>query len=105
HNQVKDLNPLSGVTGISSLGLSHNQVEDLSPLKGMTELRYTMMQHNSISDITPLVEMAEADANGPKRFAPYWRLYLKGNPLSEQSQTALIERLKAIHTRVDLERD
>ncbi|MEZ6045395.1 MAG: hypothetical protein R3C11_07385 [Planctomycetaceae bacterium] len=49
--------------------------------------------------------MAEADASGPKRFAPYWRLYLKGNPLSEGSQNELIGRLKAIHTRVDLERD
>ena len=36
----------------------------------MTELKLVMMSRNKVTDLSPLVKSAEADAAGPKRFAP-----------------------------------
>ncbi|HLQ46498.1 MAG TPA: hypothetical protein VK137_17270, partial [Planctomycetaceae bacterium] len=55
---------------------------------------------NQISDLAPLVAMAKADAEGPQRFAPYWKLYLAENPLSDAAK-AQIEELKKHGVRVD----
>jgi hypothetical protein len=47
--------------------------------------------------------MAKKDAAGPKNFAPYWNLYLAGNPLSDEAKTKQIEELKKLGVRVNLE--
>ena len=47
--------------------------------------------------------MAKADNEGPKRFAPFWNVYLAGNPLSDAAKTAQVEELKKHGTRVSLE--
>ena len=47
--------------------------------------------------------MAKKDFEGPKRFAPFWRVYLAGNPLSEEAKTKQVEALKKYGTRVELE--
>jgi hypothetical protein len=59
-------------------------------------------QRDKLEDLTPLVEMAQADAAGPKLVAPFLRLYLGGNPLSEAAKTTQVEALKAAGVRVDL---
>jgi hypothetical protein len=48
------------------------------------------------------VNMAKADAEGPKRFAPYLRLYLAGNPLSDAAKNAQVTALKGFGVRVEL---
>ena len=49
---------------------------------------------------TQMKKMAEKDASGKKRFSPFWRIYLSGNPLSENSKTAQIEQLKKHGARI-----
>lgn len=93
-NQVKDLGPLAKVTRLTTLDLNDNQIEDLRPLTGQTELSLLMLERNKIVDLTPLVQMVKADAEGSRRFAPYLRLYLKGNPLQ-------VGVLKSYGVRVD----
>jgi internalin A len=68
-------------------------VEDLGPLAKQTELSLLLLERNQIRDLTPLVDAAKADAAGKRRFAPYLRLYLDGNPLSA---TAKGEQTKAL---------
>ncbi|MBW3543030.1 MAG: leucine-rich repeat domain-containing protein, partial [Planctomycetes bacterium] len=102
-NAIEDIKPLSSLKWLNSLNLKANAITDVSPLTPMTELRYTQLQGNKIADIAPLVEMAKKDAEGPKRFAPYWHLYLAGNPLNEAAAKH-IEELKKIGVRVDTER-
>ena len=101
-NAVTDLAPLAELRWLSSLDLKGNHVADLSPLGGLTELRYTFLQDNALTDLSPLPEMAEKDAAGDSRFAPYWRLYVAGNPLSEAAKTAQVERLRAAGVRVEV---
>ncbi len=101
-NRVRDLGPLSGVKWLSSLDLRENQIVDVAPLASLTELRYTFLDRNQIADIAPLVAAAKKDAEGEKRFAPYWTLQLSGNPLSDGSKGALAT-LKELGVRVKFE--
>jgi len=43
--------------------------------------------------------MAEKDAAGERRFSPFWRIYIAGNDLQENSKSQ-IERLKELGARV-----
>jgi hypothetical protein len=47
------------------------------------------------------VAACKADAEGPKRFAPYLRLYLQGNPLSAAAKSTQIDELKKYGVRVE----
>jgi internalin A len=93
-NKVSDITPLKALR-LERLDLKDNQVKDVTPLKDMTELRYTFLERNQLSDLSPLVEMAKKDAAGERRFAPYWNLYLAGNPLSANFKGEFAGLIKA----------
>jgi len=101
-NRIGDISPLKKLKWLSSLDLTDNFITNVTPLSGMTELRYTMLNKNRIADISPLVIMAIKDSEGDRRFAPYWNLYLAGNPLSDSSKTAHLAELKKIGVRVSM---
>jgi Leucine-rich repeat (LRR) protein len=100
-NQIKNIGVLEKVTKLSVLDLKDNQVEDLAPLAKQTELKLLMIERNAIKDLKPLVDAAQADAAGPKRFAPYLRLYIAGNPLAEGTKSKQLEALKAAGIRIE----
>jgi Leucine-rich repeat (LRR) protein len=124
HNQIKDLSPLTGTPKLVSLyldgnpleniqalaslknlerlDLRHTGISDLSPLAEHTEWRYLFLHGNKITDLSVLVAAAKRDFEGPKRFAPFWRLYVGDNPLSEAARTTQLEELKKYGTRVYL---
>lgn len=93
-NKVSDISPLKSVKWLERIGLNDNQVKDLSPLSELTELRWTFLSRNQIADLSPLVEMAKRDLAGEKRFAPYWNVYVGGNPLSDAGKAQLDELAK-----------
>ena len=74
---------------------------DVNPLTGMTDLKILILEGNKVVDIAPLVKAAKADADGPKRFAPYLRLYLKDNPLSDAAKGDQLKAVKAAGVRVE----
>ena len=45
--------------------------------------------------------MARKDAEGKKRFAPYWKLYLDGNPIDAAKRDQQVAELKKIGVRVN----
>ena len=100
HNQVGDLSVLSKITRISTLDLNDNQIEDVTPLGKQTELSMLLLERNKIKDLAPLVTAAKADAEGPKRFAPYLQLYLAGNPLSDAAKNQQLAALKQYGVRI-----
>lgn len=101
HNQIQDLATLQKVTRLTTLDLNDNQVTDLKPLGKQTELSLLMLERNKITDLEPLVAMAKADAEGPKRFAPFLRVYLAGNPLSDQAKAKQIAALQGYGVRIE----
>ena len=61
----------------------------------------TYLSGNQIADISPLVELAQTDAEGDRRFAAFWRLYLSDNPLSDASKTEGLEALRKAGVRLN----
>jgi Leucine-rich repeat (LRR) protein len=102
-NKISDLTPLAGLTRLSTLDLRGCGVADLSPLKGLNQWQFLLLDNNQITDLGVLVEMATADAAGEMRFAPFWRIYLAGNPLSDAAKTQQVAKLKELGGRVFLE--
>jgi internalin A len=93
-NELSDIQQLAGLKNLSSLELTDNKISDLTPLKEMTELRFLMLEKNQITDLGVLIEMAKKDAEGEKRFAPFWQVYLSGNPLSDEAKNTQLPELK-----------
>lgn len=100
-NQISDLKPLTNVGILSLLKLSDNQISDITPLAKPLSLRMLLLENNKLTDLAPFVEAVKKDAEGDKRFAPFLRLYLTGNPLSETAKTSQLEALKGAGVKVD----
>jgi internalin A len=64
------------------------------------EVRILQLNGNKIADLQPLVEEAQADAKGERRFAPYLRLSLAGNPLSAEATSMQVSTLKEAGVRL-----
>ena len=54
-NQITDLSPLAGLVNLEVLGLSNNRIVDVSPLAGLVNLKMLSLVSNQISDISPLM--------------------------------------------------
>ncbi len=102
-NQIADLKPIAPLTRIESLDLRDNEITNLEPLAGYTDLKYLMLENNKITDVGVLVEMAKRDFEGEKRFAPFWRVYLTGNPLSDKARQVQLPELKKFGCRLTFE--
>ncbi len=99
-NPVKDFSPIGEMKWLSSLDLQNCNITDVAFLKGLTELKYVMLNDNKIKDLGPLVEMAKADSE--RRFAPFWHIYLAGNPLTDEAKGGQVEELKKLGSRLEL---
>jgi internalin A len=103
NNQVTDIEPLAKLTRLDSLHLAGNKISDITPLANLTDLKFLDLQNNQIADLSTLVAMAKKDREGDNRFALFWRLYLSGNPFSNDAKTKQMEQLKELGGRVDFE--
>jgi internalin A len=102
-NQVTNLEPLKNLQWLSSLDLRGNGIESIEALSELTELRFLILDNNRLTDLAVLLKMAEKDASGDQRFAPFWNLFLGGNPLSDDAKTNQVERLRELGAKVSLE--
>ena len=59
------------------------------------------LEDNKIADLGPLVEMIRKDAESEKSFAPFLRLYLKGNPLNDMAKDQQLTALQKWGVRID----
>ncbi|MCA9191877.1 MAG: leucine-rich repeat domain-containing protein [Planctomycetales bacterium] len=100
-NPVKDFGPVGKLRWLSSADFSNCHLENLDFLRPLSEIKYLNCQENKLSDLQVLVEMAQSDKE--RRFAPFWEIYLKGNPLSEKAKTEQLEALKSLGARLHLE--
>jgi Leucine-rich repeat (LRR) protein len=101
-NQIKDVGPVAKLTRLVTVDLHDNQIKDAAPLAKLQTVGSLNLMKNRIADLGPLVEACKADAAGAKRFAPYLRLYLSGNPILEDAgKKEQLEALKAAGVRLD----
>ncbi len=103
-NKIEDITPVAELKRLSQLGLAGNQISDISSIPAGNGMYSTYLSGNKIVDIGPLVELAMTDAEGPRRFASFWRLYLEDNPLSEESKSKGLESLRKAGVRLNPEK-
>ena len=105
HNQIAKLDGVAGLKGLTTLSAGNNDITDLAPLKGLTRLHFLFLENNKVGNLGTLVEMAGADYKGPKNFAPFLRLYMRGNPVDGASDSRLqFARLMKYGVRVETPR-
>jgi internalin A len=93
-NGVKSIAGLGNLRGLSGVSLSGNQIADVSPLTGLRAPTFVFLERNRIMDLAPLNVWLTNDLAGPRNFAPYVQLYLKGNPLSGKSRKLAAQWVK-----------
>jgi hypothetical protein len=96
-NAIKSIYGVQRLKSLSTLAIRGNAVCDLAPLQELDRLSWLFLERNKIRDITPLLEMARKDKE--HRFAPFWNIYLEGNPLSTNA-TEQVTALKELGSRV-----
>lgn len=103
-NQITDLKPLAGLKNVDTLDLARNGLTDISSLADLQPSKFLFLENNQLADLGVLVAMAKKDAAGEKRFAPFWQVYLNGNPLTDAGK-AQVEELKklSVPARIVLE--
>lgn len=102
-NRVAKLKGIAGLRRLDLLSASGNRISDLEPLTGLTDLRLLILENNRLRDLQPLVAMAEKDAGGERRFAPFLRLYVKGNRLDGKKAQRQLEQLRSLGVKVNYE--
>ncbi len=103
-NQITDFGLLASLTRLQNLDLRKNQIKDLKPLANYTDLKFLLLDGNKIEDLSVLVAMAKKDAAKEKRFAPFWRVYLIGNPLGDKAKNQQVAELKKLGGRLFLQK-
>jgi Leucine-rich repeat (LRR) protein len=104
-NPIKDFEAIGKLAWLESLDLHETDLKDLAFLVTLTELKRLTLAKNKIDDLANLVEMCEKDASGPRRFAPFLKLDLRDNPLSETAKTTQVAKLKEMGVRITQEGD
>ena len=102
-NRVSKLVGIAALKRLDLLSASGNRINDLAPLTGLANLRLLLLEDNRLRNPEPLVEMARQDAAGERRFAPFLRLYLKGNQLDGKKAQAQLEQLRGFGVKVHYE--
>ncbi len=88
------LTTISSMTRLEYIDLRWNSLADISALETMTGLRTIYLDNNQITDITPLVNNTG--------LGQYDYVYLRNNPLDNNSTTVLIPQLQARGVTVTL---
>jgi len=103
-NQITDIKPLAGLKNVDTLDLARNGLADISPLADLQPSKFLFLENNQLAELSILVAMAKKDAEGEKRFAPFWQVYLNVNPLNDAGKTQVEELKKlSVPSRIVLE--
>ncbi len=103
-NQIGDVSPLAGLTGLTYLDLDNNQIGDLSPLSSLAGLTHLYLNDNQIADVSPLASLVEltglslrgnqiSDASPLATLTKLTELWLQDNPMDDTSALAVLTKL------------
>ena len=59
NNSIRNLEPLTAMTGLKHLNLQHNAVNDISVLKELTCIQTLDLSYNNLSSLTPVANLTE----------------------------------------------
>ena len=84
-NQLNSLAGVERLPRLHSLSAARNQIKDITPLSGLHHLNWLDLERNRIREIGSLYVAATNDLAGRGDWAPFFRIRLKGNPLSSKA--------------------
>lgn len=90
-NRLKGVEGLEGLRSLGTISLADNQLSEVSGISRLKAPSLIILNGNRIRDLTPLVEAMRADLAGPRNWAPFVGVHLRGNRLSGKSKRALAE--------------
>ena len=114
HNRIKNIDPVVKLPKLWSLYLDNNRLENLHgvhnlgrldtlcpqqscrrypPLFGLTDLYFLFLENNDIEDLSAC-KIVERDSKGERRFSPYLKVYVKGNPLNYGARRGQVDHIK-----------
>jgi len=102
-NRVNNLKGIANLNRLDLLSASDNRISDLAPMQGLTDIRMLILENNRLKDLQPLVDMAVKDGAGERRFAPFLRLYLKGNKLTSKKAQEQLDQLRGLGVKVNID--
>lgn len=114
-NTITDIRTLASTIAIRELGLARNRIAEISALRDLREVRRLRLAGNEIVDVSPLEFLTQLDEldlshNRIVDIAPLFRntglgdgdrIDLRGNPLSDESLTAVVAALVDRGARVE----
>ena len=101
-NRVSSINGFNRLRSLSTLSAAGNRISDISPLTGLRAPYYLNLTGNRVRELGSVYGWMTNDLSGARSFAPFVRLYLKGNSLNKVSQKQT-ENLKKMGARIDPE--
>ena len=90
-NGIHSIDGLQNVRSLSGISLSGNRIGNVTPLTGLRSPTFIFLEKNRIKDLSGWSEWVSKDLSGPRSFAPYLQLYLKGNSLNSKSKALLAD--------------
>ena len=86
-NKIRDISPLSGLTGLAFVDLGENQISDLRPLTALKRLETLHIWKNRIEDISPLAGLVNLK-----------KLLIENNDIRDFSPLDGLTHLEELHT-------
>lgn len=100
NNRVDSLSGIFYLERLNTLSVRNNQIEDISPLFGLKQLYYLFLENNNITDLGVLCRIIEADSKGERRFSPFVKIYVEGNPLDFDARRKQLAHIKECGAKV-----
>ena len=108
NNTVRNLTPLSGLTGLKEINLEHNAVTDLSALSSLTNLEKLDVSYNALVSLSPMAENTHLtwlnatnndirSLNGIENLSGLTYLAVSSNALTDISPAAQCSNLVELH--------
>lgn len=104
YNSVVDINGISQLKSLETLGLYCNDIVDISPLSSLSSLKYLYVYNNHIRDISPLSTLTElkqlwlnknniSDISALKDHNELTELFLNDNEIKDISAVANLKKI------------
>lgn len=90
-NEIRAIDGLQNVRSLSGISLSGNRISNVTPLAGLRSPTFIFLEKNRVKDLTGWSDWVSKDLSGPRSFAPYLQLYLKGNSLNSKTRSLLAD--------------
>lgn len=100
NNRLDNISGVYNLRRLSTLSVRNNRIKDISPLFGLTDLYFLFLENNEIEDLGALCMIIDRDHQGEKRFSPYVKIYVKGNPLDYRARRTQLDHIRNCGSKI-----